>query len=133
MTGFGGACVAPVVSGALSEALICVCGLSRAFGAGLGTGTVCADDAVMLPASATAIASASAERRRGPEDFRVIRTARLPFNASPRFVMALLSRFGPEEVSFFRENMMQNQADFRIRPLPRRPGSPACRRDWPGR
>src|SRR5436190_2236882 len=133
MTGFGGVAVAPVVNGAFSEALIWVCALSRAFGAGFGTGTVCADDAVMLPASAAAIASASAERRRGPEDLLVIRTSRLPFNASPRFVMALLSRFGPEEVSFFRENMTQNQADLRIRPLPRRPESPACRRDWRGR
>jgi hypothetical protein len=58
ITGFGGACVAPVVIGALSCALICM-PPSRAFGAGFGTGTACEKAAVAKPAPDVAISSAS--------------------------------------------------------------------------
>ena len=63
ITGSGGvADVAPVVSGRFcaSDALICV--LSRPFGAGFGTGTVCADDSVAAPATEAVIITTKTTR-----------------------------------------------------------------------
>jgi hypothetical protein len=48
MTGFGGACVAPVIDGPPEGGAA-----SRPFGAGFGTGTVCANEAAVTIAAVT--------------------------------------------------------------------------------
>jgi len=62
----GGAWVAPVVIGGFcgSDALICT--PSRAFGAGFGIGTFCAEDGAANAVRDAAISSASAARRPRP-------------------------------------------------------------------
>ena len=83
MTGFGGAWVAPVVTGAF-------CGIlrahlhvpSRPFGAGFGTGTVCAEAGVAAPATDAAISSASPQRMPRWVKCCVIRYFGSLFNAS---------------------------------------------------
>jgi hypothetical protein len=65
-------------------ALICT-PPSRAFGAGFGTGTFCADEGIATPARDAVTNSASPLRMPRPVDCFVIRYFGPVFEASPRF------------------------------------------------
>src|SRR5262245_49084695 len=107
MTGVGGCCcVAPVVIGFSAGGIwFCALSRSRAFGAGFGTGTVCAEEDVTPAATEAATSSASA---RGVMLCFFMRTSGLPFwRVIPLSCRPLLPRFGLVEVSFFREIMLQ--------------------------
>ena len=85
MKGSGGvAAVVPVVSGdrfCASEALICV--LSRPFGAGFGTGTVCARQRVVAPATETVTVKANATREPASASDSAGRDFQFLVNAKP--------------------------------------------------
>ena len=99
MNGLGGTDTAPVVIGArgCSDALICMLriGVLRAFGAGFGIGTVCAETAVTAVIMAAAISAAMPARRLLPmprlANCAVIRNFGFPFNMLSRAAPALLS------------------------------------------
>jgi hypothetical protein len=111
MIGFG-ICVAPVVVVLFcpSEALICT---SRPLGAGLGIGTVCARDSVIVPPIDTAIRSASAPRAArieavglaGKENRLAIRGFCVPVNGSSCPVRVSLH--------FYRASCKGGNASFR--------------------
>jgi hypothetical protein len=82
ITGFGGAIgVVPVVIGAFcwSDA---VSWTPRAFGAGFGIGTICAEHGVATLTTDTAISNAKAVRMAGTANCSVIRIFVLLFNES---------------------------------------------------
>src|SRR5271156_5109080 len=106
MIGSGGAAdVAPVVSGPFCASL--TWRPSRPFGAGFGTGTLCAEAIAVAPIRDTATNKATAAWvTRSPDD-SAIRDFRLIFNAQSCLAAPLLSRFRRKEVSFFREILLR--------------------------
>src|ERR1700740_3233277 len=82
ITGSGTEAVAPVVIGPLCESEAPVSPPLRAFGAGLGTGTVCADDGIVMPVRNAAITTASPARRPGLTNCAAVRSFGFLFNAS---------------------------------------------------
>src|SRR3954453_10509144 len=118
MIGSGTMVVAAVVSGALACASAADGAPGRAFGAGLGTGSVCAE---LVPASDAAISTARAA-------WKMARCLEIRFKVS-----SCRSAFYPASAAVGYRFCVTEMAQFRTGlPLPR-PESRVFRHDWPVR